>query len=53
MGCGCGEAAQGELWEVVFADGTVSTGTSKAEATATSQQTSGSWIRKIERVLTN
>ncbi len=48
MGCGCGAQPQGEQWEVVNADRTVSKPMTKAEATAEAQGRNGSWIREVK-----
>ena len=47
MGCGCGEQAPADLWEVVHADQTVSEPMSKPEATALAAGRDGSWIRPV------
>lgn len=51
MACGCQGGGNAEQWEVVYADGTVSHSMGKAEATAASQRSGGSWIRRREQAL--
>jgi hypothetical protein len=51
MACGCGSGQDAEMWEVVFADSTVSNPQTKTEATAAAQRSGGSWIRRVTRAL--
>lgn len=49
MACGCNGGGDVELWEVIYADNTVSGPMTKLEADAASHRAGGSWIRKVER----
>jgi hypothetical protein len=46
MACGCNGGGNAELWEVVYADGQISTAVPKSEATSTSSRSPGSYIRR-------